>query len=78
MPGQKISAPSDVDYFSASEGYIRMVELTCADCGEPFEVPYVDGPPLGRPLCEPCKFEIEEKQRRLRLLAWAKKERYGG
>lgn len=51
------TAASGDDYRDAQEYFGSTVEMTCADCGEPFDVLFADGPPMGRPLCDACRQE---------------------
>lgn len=70
-----MTAPSDYDYYAAQDGHVRMVDFTCEFCGEPFAVPFRDGPPIGRPVCDPCKAELEEQRRRETLRQWVETPR---
>jgi hypothetical protein len=72
----RYSAPSGDDYRDSQEYFGRRVEMTCAECGEPFDVLYSDGPPLGRPLCPVCTAAIEEQRHQDDLRQWVELQRF--
>lgn len=69
------TAESDMDYYDQLECHPRLIEFTCEFCGEPFNVPFNDGPPIGRPVCDSCKAELEEQRRRETLRQWVETQR---
>lgn len=73
----KWTAPSDLDYYDAQDRYDRSVEAVCEDCGEPFDVSFVDGPPVGRPICPSCLEELETQRRRDTLRQWVEHQKVG-
>lgn len=73
----RMTAPSDFDFYAEQERYDHGVLFHCEDCGEPFEVAYQDGPPIGRPLCVYCIAELEEQRRRDTLRQWVELQKVG-
>lgn len=71
----RMSAASDMDFYDEQEGRLHLVELTCEDCGETFDVPVIDAPPVGRPLCYVCTQQLEEQGRRETLRQWVETQR---